>query len=82
MQTKILMEKLNASKELEILIDRYLTRLFPITRSITGEGNRKSLHILQEIAPIQIKEYRQRENRANYQSATVNLDTITPTLPK
>ena len=33
-------------------IDRYLHRLFPICRSITGEGNRESLRILQEIAPI------------------------------
>ena len=30
-------------------IDRYLRRLFPICRSITGEGNRKTLEILNEI---------------------------------
>lgn len=38
-------------------IDRYLRRLFPITRSITGPGNRETLGVLQEIAPIEVKEY-------------------------
>jgi len=38
-------------------IDRFLKRLFPITRSITGPGNRESLRILQEIVPLEIKEY-------------------------
>lgn len=38
-------------------IDKYLKRLFPITRSITGEGNRETLRILQEIIPLQIIEY-------------------------
>ena len=33
-------------------IDQYLNRLFPICRSITGEGNRLTLKILSEIAPI------------------------------
>ena len=43
--------------ELGIEIDSYLKRLFPINRSITGEGNRETFRILREIAPIQIKEY-------------------------
>lgn len=38
-------------------IDAYLKRLFPICRSITGKGNRETLKVLQEIAPITIKEY-------------------------
>lgn len=38
-------------------IDRYLHRLFPICRSLTGEGNRESLRILQEIAPFEIFEF-------------------------
>ncbi len=38
-------------------IDFYLKRLFPICRSITGEGNRETLRILQEIIPLIIKEY-------------------------
>jgi len=37
-------------------IDNYLKRLFPICRSITGEGNRETLRILQEIVPLQVKE--------------------------
>jgi len=38
-------------------IDQYMRRLFPITRSITGPGNRETLHILQELVPLAIKEY-------------------------
>ena len=38
-------------------IDEYLKKLFPITRSITGEGNRETLRILQEIIPLKIGEY-------------------------
>jgi len=36
-------------------VDSYLERLFPITRSITGEGNRETLNILDEITPLKIK---------------------------
>jgi len=38
-------------------INKFLKRLFPITRSITGNGNRETLKILQEIIPLTIKEY-------------------------
>jgi aminopeptidase-like protein len=38
-------------------IDLYLKRLFPITRSITGNGNRETLKILQELIPLDILEY-------------------------
>ena len=38
-------------------IDKLLKTLFPITRSITGDGNRETLRLLQEIIPINIKEY-------------------------
>lgn len=38
-------------------IDEYLKRLFPIARSITGDGNRATLKILQEVIPLEIKEY-------------------------
>lgn len=34
-------------------IDSYLRRLFPICRSLTGEGNRETLRILNEIIPIE-----------------------------
>jgi len=44
---------INYTKEL----DSYLKRLFPITRSITGKGNRETLKTLQEIIPLEIKEY-------------------------
>ena len=37
-------------------IDHYLKCLFPITRSITGTGNRETLRILQEIVPLTIHE--------------------------
>ena len=38
--------------------DYYLKKLFPITRSITGNGNRETLEILQELIPINILEYK------------------------
>lgn len=38
-------------------IDFYMRRLFPLNRSLTGEGNRETLRILQEIAPINVIEY-------------------------
>ena len=43
-------------------IDRYLARLFRINRSITGPGNRKTLKTLQEIIPLEIKEYQSGES--------------------
>lgn len=39
-------------------IDHYMRLLFPITRSITGSGNRRTLRILQEVVPLKIEEYR------------------------
>ena len=43
--------------ELISSIDQMLERLFPITRSLTGEGNRLTLKMLQEIVPIRLLEY-------------------------
>ena len=43
--------------ELVSSIDQMLERLFPITRSLTGEGNRLTLKMLQEIVPIRLLEY-------------------------
>ena len=37
-------------------MDTYLQRLFPLCRSITGEPNRQTLRILQEIVPLTIHE--------------------------
>ena len=37
-------------------IDAYLKRLFPICRSITGNGNRETLSILRDIVPLTIHE--------------------------
>ena len=39
-------------EEVKLLFDR----LWPIHRSITGDGNRKTLEILSEIVPIEIHE--------------------------
>ena len=39
-------------------IDDYLKRLFPINRSITGDGVRETLGIIQEIIPIKIHKYK------------------------
>ena len=38
------------------LFDEYLKKLFPLCRSLSGEMNRKTLKILQEIIPLKIKE--------------------------
>ena len=37
-------------------IQTYLEKLFPINRSITGSGNRKTLKFIKDIIPIKIKE--------------------------
>ena len=41
-------------------IDNYLRRLFPIARSLTGDGNRETFRILEEIIPLKTTEYRSR----------------------
>jgi aminopeptidase-like protein len=38
-------------------INRLLNELFPITRSLTGPGNRETLRILQDLVPLEIREY-------------------------
>ncbi len=38
-------------------INSYLKRLFPLNRSITGDSNRDTLKILEEIVPLKIIEY-------------------------
>lgn len=38
-------------------LDLYLKKLFPLARSLTGNENRKTLQILQELIPINIIEY-------------------------
>ena len=43
-------------KNREEEIDSYLRRLFPLNRSLTGEGNRETLNILQELIPLNIIE--------------------------
>ena len=43
--------------KLEDQIATYLKRLFPLTRSLTGDGNRESLKILKEIIPLNTVEY-------------------------
>lgn len=38
-------------------INFYLKKLFPITRSITGKGNKETLEVLKEIIPLEINSY-------------------------
>ena len=47
---------MDSKKEIIFQLDKYLKLLFPICRSITGKGNRKTLNILNEITPINIFE--------------------------
>ena len=48
---------LNSLSTDSIDVDDYLNRLFPINRSLTGQGNRETLRILSELVPIDIIEY-------------------------
>ncbi|HEY3390768.1 MAG TPA: DUF4910 domain-containing protein, partial [Prolixibacteraceae bacterium] len=50
-------------------LEQYFDRLFPINRSLTGNGNRESLKILSELVDMQIHEV---------QSGTVCFDWIVP----
>ena len=43
-------------------IDKYLHLLFDIGRSLTGDGNRETLEILQKIVPIEVKAYNSGKN--------------------
>ncbi|MBU6176792.1 MAG: DUF4910 domain-containing protein [Bacteroidetes bacterium] len=52
----MLQETTNEDLDLVEEIDAYLKRLFPLCRSITGEPNRETLRILQEIIPLTINE--------------------------
>jgi aminopeptidase-like protein len=45
-----------AASGLTAEIDRYLKRLFPLNRSITGEANRETLRVLQDIVPLTVHE--------------------------
>ena len=44
------------NKALPLQLENYFDRLWPICRSITGEGLRESLNILREILPLEIHE--------------------------
>lgn len=46
----------SVGSQLGVEMDKYLHRLFPLCRSITGEPNRQTLRILQEIIPLKIYE--------------------------
>lgn len=50
------MELHSKLNELAIQMDGYLARLFPLCRSITGDENRKTLKILQELIPLEVYE--------------------------
>lgn len=44
------------------LIEEYFDRLWPICRSITGDGLRESFHILQELIPLELHEVKSGTN--------------------
>ncbi|MFM9006928.1 MAG: DUF4910 domain-containing protein, partial [Flavobacteriales bacterium] len=48
--------KTNGSADMQTDMERYFDRLWPICRSLTGNGVRESLNILSEIVPLQIHE--------------------------
>lgn len=50
------MERSGVRQALAAEADALLTRLFPICRSITGDGVRRTLEILSEVAPWQVAE--------------------------
>lgn len=52
-----LMSNARVNNNISEEMNSFLKRLFPICRSITGNGNRETLRILQEIVPFEIKEY-------------------------
>ena len=58
------------------LISEYLKRLFPICRSLTGDGNRETLKILQEIIPLEIKEYPSGKNVFDFTEPNVSIIKI------
>lgn len=41
---------------MKVEIEKYFDRLWPICRSLTGDGNRRSFEILKEIVDIKLKE--------------------------
>lgn len=49
---------MNNQLNLRIELEEYFDRLWPLTRSLTGEGNRKTLKILSELIPLSIHEVR------------------------
>jgi len=44
------------SKNLENILESYFDRLWPLTRSLTGNANRETLSILSEIIPLNVHE--------------------------
>lgn len=55
-ELKVLFGQVTDNQELANEIGNYFDQLFPIMRSITGEGVRKSLSIISEIQPLEINE--------------------------
>jgi aminopeptidase-like protein len=48
--------KTNEFADMQIEMERYFDRLWPICRSLTGNGVRESLNILSELVPMQVHE--------------------------
>ena len=50
----MVLENFHLPKSIDI--NRYLEKLFPINRSLTGIGNKQTIDILNKIVPLKIKE--------------------------
>ena len=51
-----LVDNIKVDFEMKSILNEYFDRLWPITRSLTGNGNRETLKILSEIIDLEVKE--------------------------
>ena len=61
-----MVSKMTYNEEI-MLMDKLFDELYPICRSITGEGLRKSLQIISEYVPLNILEFNTGEKVLNWE---------------